>query len=102
MAPGVGTLCPLIQVHDMPRSLAFYRGKLGFELESDSGGAGDAIDWRLLKLGGAWLMLNTAYKASTGMHCASSMRPEADLGRWRKEVRYTCSNRRQLQRRHFC
>ncbi|MDP3738586.1 MAG: VOC family protein [Hyphomonadaceae bacterium] len=63
MMPGVGTLCPLIQVYDMPRALAFYRDKLGFQLDSDSGG-GDDADWCLLKLGGSSLMLNTDYEAA--------------------------------------
>jgi catechol 2,3-dioxygenase-like lactoylglutathione lyase family enzyme len=56
----LGGLCPLLQVYDMPASLAFYRDALGFELVERS--AGDRIDWCLLKQGGAWLMLNTAYE----------------------------------------
>jgi catechol 2,3-dioxygenase-like lactoylglutathione lyase family enzyme len=56
-------LCPLIQVFDMPTSLAFYRDKLGFEIVSDTGESGDAVDWALLRLGEAWLMLNTRYEA---------------------------------------
>lgn len=51
------SLCPLIQVFDMPTSLAFYCDALGFE-------SMDGTDnWQLLRLGDAWLMLNTAYEA---------------------------------------
>lgn len=59
--PGVGGLCPLIQVFDMPKALAFYRDILGFERVQASG-EGDEIDWCWLKLGAAHLMLNTAYE----------------------------------------
>jgi catechol 2,3-dioxygenase-like lactoylglutathione lyase family enzyme len=57
-------ICPLLQVFDMPRSLAFYRDALGFEIveAAPAGGAGDeGIDWAWLRRGGAELMLNTAY-----------------------------------------
>jgi glyoxylase I family protein len=54
-------LCPLIQVFDMPASLHFYRDLLGFEVVQSSG-PGDDFDWGLLRLGGANLMLNTAYE----------------------------------------
>jgi catechol 2,3-dioxygenase-like lactoylglutathione lyase family enzyme len=56
----VGGLAPLLQVFDMPRAVAFYRDKLGFELCGKSA-EGDHFDWCLLRLGDAWLMLNTAY-----------------------------------------
>jgi glyoxylase I family protein len=62
MAIELGMLCPLIQVFDMPRSLAFWRDKLGFT-KVDPKEGGDEIDWCLLNLGDAWLMLNTAYEA---------------------------------------
>ena len=56
---------PLIQVFDMPTSLHFYRDRLGFELVADSGEVdtpeGRFFHWCLLRLGGANLMLNTAY-----------------------------------------
>lgn len=51
---------PLIQVFDMPASLAFYRDKLGFRVAGDSG-QGDNSGWVMLELGGATIMLNTAY-----------------------------------------
>ena len=57
----VSSLCPLIQVFDMPTSLRFYRDLLGFELV-ESSGPGDEFDWGWLRLGGAHLMLNTAYE----------------------------------------
>ncbi|ATQ41640.1 VOC family protein [Caulobacter mirabilis] len=50
-------LCPLLQVFDMPASLAFYCDALGFTSVEGT------PDWRLLRLGDAWLMLNTAYEA---------------------------------------
>jgi glyoxylase I family protein len=57
-------VCALIQVFDMPASLRFYRDVLGFEVQQTSHpGAGDHVDWCYLKLGGADLMLNTAYEA---------------------------------------
>lgn len=58
----VDGLCPLLQVFDMPASLAFYRDLLGFEIVQSSG-PGDSFDWGMLRLGDAWLMLNTAYEA---------------------------------------
>jgi glyoxylase I family protein len=57
--------CPLLQVFDMPASLAFYRDKLGFELVQAAPPpeqvTGDDFGWVWLRLGGADLMLNTAY-----------------------------------------
>lgn len=55
-------LTPLIQVFDMPASVAFYCGILGFEIIMQSR-AGDHFDWAMLKLDGAYLMLNTAYES---------------------------------------
>lgn len=62
MSLQVESMAPLLQVFDMPASLAFYRGVLGFETVSDSG-AGDASDWVWLRLQGIDLMLNTRYEA---------------------------------------
>jgi catechol 2,3-dioxygenase-like lactoylglutathione lyase family enzyme len=54
---------PLLQVFDMPRSVAFYRDILGFEVVATSPPRGrDDFDWGLLRLGGSDLMLNTAYE----------------------------------------
>jgi glyoxylase I family protein len=52
---------PLIQVFDMPTAVAFYRDVLGFTVVQQSS-PGDDFDWGLLVLGGAELMLNTAYE----------------------------------------
>ena len=52
---------PLIQVFDMPTSVAFYRDVLGFRLLNQSS-PGDDFDWGWLKLDDADLMLNTAYE----------------------------------------
>ena len=60
MAIEIRGLAPLIEVFDMPTSLAFYRDKLGFRVTSDSG-KGDESGWVMLELGGATIMLNTAY-----------------------------------------
>ena len=48
MAISVGGLTPLLEVFDLPTSVAFYRDVLGFEL-----GSGDEWCWCTLKLGGA-------------------------------------------------
>jgi glyoxylase I family protein len=53
-------LAPLLQVFDMPTSLAFYADLLGFEIVGRSGPGRD-IGWVLLELEGTQLMLNTAY-----------------------------------------
>ena len=60
--PRIEGMCPLIQVFDMPRSLAFYRDLLGFEVVQQAP-PGDHCDWAWLRLGSAELMLNTMYEA---------------------------------------
>jgi len=60
MAIEVRGLSPLMEVFDMPTSLAFYRDKLGFRVTGDSG-QGDESGWVMLELGNATIMLNTAY-----------------------------------------
>jgi catechol 2,3-dioxygenase-like lactoylglutathione lyase family enzyme len=57
-----GGLCPLLQVFDMPTSIAFYRDILGFEVLSPVPADG-RCDWVLLRLHESELMLNTAYEA---------------------------------------
>ena len=52
----------LVQVFDMPTSLAFYRDVMGFEVISDAPEDG-RCDWVWLKSGESELMLNTAYEA---------------------------------------
>jgi glyoxylase I family protein len=58
-------ICPLLQVFDMPTSLAFYRDMLGFEVISAApatdGCAADDFGWAWLRHGETELMLNTAY-----------------------------------------
>ena len=53
-------IAPLLEVFDMPTSLAFYRDKLGFRITGDSG-RGDDSGWVMLQLGEETIMLNTAY-----------------------------------------
>ena len=49
---------PLLQVFDMPTSLRFYCDVLGFEVVDKT----DPDWWAMIRLGGATLMLNTAYE----------------------------------------
>ncbi len=63
MAIDVNGLSPLLQVYDMARALGFYRDVLGFELAASSPPDDEGhFDWCMLELGGAVLMLNTAYE----------------------------------------
>lgn len=55
-------MAPMLQVFDMPTSIAFYREVLGFEVVSSSKPRGEHFDWALLRLNGVELMLNTAYE----------------------------------------
>ena len=56
-------MAPLIQVFDMPTSLAFYRDVLGFEVADTSPARGpNDFDWARLRQGDTELMLNTAYE----------------------------------------
>jgi glyoxylase I family protein len=61
MSLKIGGLCPLLQVFDMPTSIAFYRDTLGFKVLSPVP-ADDQCDWVLLRLNESELMLNTAYE----------------------------------------
>jgi glyoxylase I family protein len=62
-------LCPLLQVFDMPTSLAFYRDVLGFEIVGAAprmpSGHPDNYGWAWLRHGATELMLNTAYDPDT-------------------------------------
>ena len=58
----IGSFATLLQVFDMPASLAFYRDVLGFEVASDVP-PDDRCDWVMLKMRESELMLNTAYEA---------------------------------------
>jgi catechol 2,3-dioxygenase-like lactoylglutathione lyase family enzyme len=55
-------LAPLLQVFDMPTSIAFYRDVIGCEIVSTDGKPVPDNDWVLLQLNGTQLMLNTAYE----------------------------------------
>ncbi|HEV2739584.1 MAG TPA: VOC family protein [Candidatus Elarobacter sp.] len=57
MAIAVGGVTPLLEVFDLPASVAFYRDVLGFALVS-----GDESWWCMLRSGEATIMLNTAYE----------------------------------------
>ena len=75
MAIEMRSLCPLIQVYDMPTAIRFYRDVLGFEIFSTSPPRGaDDFDWCWLKRGGAELMLNTAYESDARPHAPDPVR----------------------------
>lgn len=61
MAIDVRGMAPLIQVFDMPTSIAFYCEVLGFQIKGTSK-PGPKFGWALLSLNGVELMLNTAYE----------------------------------------
>lgn len=61
MSLRIGGFVTLLQVFDMPTSLAFYRDVLGFEVASDAPDDG-MCDWVMLKRHESELMLNTAYE----------------------------------------
>src|SRR3712207_1798978 len=52
-------MAPLLQVFDMPASLAFYRDALGFAI-TGTNVPEPPFDWVLLERDGVQLMLNTA------------------------------------------
>ena len=62
MAIEIRGMAPLLQVFDMPTSIAFYRDVLRFEVVTTSKPRGEHFDWALLRLNGVELMLNTAYE----------------------------------------
>ena len=64
MAIEVQGVAPLVQVFDMPRSIRFYRDLLGFKVTGNSKAKSadpDDVDWAMLQLSNATIMLNTAY-----------------------------------------
>ena len=73
MSLRIGGFATLLQVFDMPTSLAFYRDVLGFEVVSE---VPDDLrcDWVMLKLHGSELMLNTAYEADARPDAPDSIR----------------------------
>jgi catechol 2,3-dioxygenase-like lactoylglutathione lyase family enzyme len=68
-------VAPLIQVFDMPASVAFYRDLLGFEIAMQSR-PGPRFGWALLRGGGAELMLNTLYEEDGRPGALDPMRRE--------------------------
>ena len=60
MGIDVKGMAPLLQVFDMPISIAFYRDVLCFEVVATS--RPEQFGWALLRLNGVELMLNTAYE----------------------------------------
>jgi len=65
MAVDIHGIAPLLQVFDMPVSVHFYRDVLGFDLVQTSpklSENADDVNWAMLQLNGATLMLNTAYE----------------------------------------
>lgn len=80
MAIDINGITPLIQVFSMPRSLAFYRDILGFEVVSDSGD-GDNSSWVWLRLNGCDLMLNDQYEPG---HVPPE--PPAERVRWHDDT----------------
>lgn len=62
MAIEVEGVHPLLSVFDMPAAVHFYRDLLGFELVNHSPFYSEGLfHWAMLRLGGAEIMLNTAY-----------------------------------------
>jgi glyoxylase I family protein len=64
MSLEVNGLAPLLQVFDMPVAIRFYRDVLGFTLTGKSPALSetpDHVNWSMLELNGATIMLNTAY-----------------------------------------
>ncbi len=61
MTVDIAGFTPLIQVFDMPASVAFYRDVLGFQVVAQSE-PGEHFDWGMLRRGHMVLMLNTAYE----------------------------------------
>jgi uncharacterized glyoxalase superfamily protein PhnB len=64
MAIDVRGLSPLLQVFDMPVAIRFYRDVLGFTVTGTSPSLSadpDHVNWSMLELNGAEIMLNTAY-----------------------------------------
>jgi glyoxylase I family protein len=69
-------MAPLLQVFDMPASIAFYRDVLEFEVV-DTDRPGERFDWALLRRDGVELMLNTAYEGDARPPSPDPRRVEA-------------------------
>jgi uncharacterized glyoxalase superfamily protein PhnB len=65
MSIRIESAVPLLAVFDVPRSIAFYRDALGFEVANTSKPFTDDKDdygWAMLRLNGVELMLNNMYE----------------------------------------
>ena len=62
MAVDIRHMTPLLEVFDMPTSIAFYCNVLGFKVVMDDGKPVPNNDWVCLELNGVHVMLNTAYE----------------------------------------
>jgi glyoxylase I family protein len=80
----VNSVTPLFEIFDMPTSVKFYRDVLGFELVATGG-----EDWAMLKLGGAFLMLNTRYEADQRPPAPD---PSRVAGHQDTELYFDCAN----------
>ena len=67
-------MAPLLQVFDMPTSIAFYRDVVGVRVVTTSKPRAENFGWALLRLNGIELMLNAAYEED-------SRPPEPDRAR---------------------
>ena len=56
-------MTPLLEVFDMPTSIAFYRDVLGFNIHTTDGKPVPNNDWVWLERDDVHLMLNTAYES---------------------------------------
>ena len=56
-------MAPLLEVFDMPTSIAFYRDVLGFTIRTTDGKPVPNNDWVWLERDEVHLMLNTAYES---------------------------------------
>jgi uncharacterized glyoxalase superfamily protein PhnB len=68
MAIEIQGVAPLLQVFDMPTSIRFYRDVLGFEVVGTAPKLSDDpddVNWAMLRLSDATVMLNTAYEPET-------------------------------------
>lgn len=65
MGIAIAGAMPLFHVFDVPRSIAFYRDVLGFEVVNTSAPFTEAKDdygWAMLRLNNVELMVNNAYE----------------------------------------
>ncbi len=92
MALAVEDLTPMVLVYDVPRSLAFYRDVLGFEIVVHSPPFEETKDnfgWALLRLGSAELMLNNMYEDNVR---SKQPEPQRTHGHGDTTLYLACSN----------